>query len=593
MKKNLFAILVLIIFFSYGCNNDTEPIPDDPVNMPESNTQEVIQQHYLSLPEINLAEDNQGQTLVDNVIYFIDEVNLSIQFKSDIDNESATEKISFNNDNIQIEKLAWSTPKKLDLILTSPDLPEEFSLTINQGLQDINDQILQDDYVISFHKISRTIAEVKLITAAETYLNNTYYHLTDTPKVFQITFTNPVDKASVEKSLKYDLNDKAKIEFTWEDSALLFVSMYDFEYGKYFFNLGAVDKFGFYIDYKDPLLFAFYISPQPRIYSLDLASKELAKLDINFPQDILWNNPYSETAIDIIGFSKTDYIIGYDIYTKRIYYDISAGKVLDLKNEINSDYLQISDIFTDNSYNIINYKLYDTDGELRQIKYDEIVYPEIDRIFSEQEKLIFYKPSSYDYYASTGINGVSLSIYDYQKNELKELQLNIQSLTNEDGPIKPRYVLLNDGKTLIIEGIELTDDAFSSFNNNLNLYKVDIETGELEIFLEKAYFPTYIDNNQSLLLLDSKGHAKIADLEGNIIKDLPIIKQDFNSSEGDSADIVLYCFDIEYKDGNVIGINNENIFIYNINTEEITRIKNEEYYYFIGTGKSKVYLATN
>lgn len=136
-------------------------------------------------------------------------------------------------------------------------------------------------------------------------------------------------------------------------------------------------------------------------------------------------------------------------------------------------------------------------------------------------------------------------------------------------------------------------DAFSSSQDDLNLYKLDVEAGKLELLLKKTHSPTYIDNNNNFLLIDNNGQVKIVDIEGNIIKELPIIKVDRYRKIKEESDDLLYCDDLEYKDGNIIGINMEKIFIYNVKAEEITNIQNKEHLNLIGVGKSKIYLSNN
>lgn len=393
MKKHLFTILVLLILFSFGCNKDTEIISnnDSSVNKNDLNTNEVKQQQYLSKPYIILNEKNYDQTLENNVIYFIDEANLSIIFNSDIDRVYANNKISFNTNSVKVNKLEWKTLRILDLILNSDDVPESFSFILEQGLKDNKGQELEENFIINFHKVSKTIAEVKLITENEVYENNTYYHLTNTPKTFEITFSNPVDKESVEKSLKYDLNDKAEIEYDWKDNTLLYVTLDNFENGKYYFNFSkAFDKHGFLIEYKGPILFAFYINPQSRVYSLDLYTKEFEELEIKFPKDILWDYPYFVTEDKIIGFTVTDSIIVYDVHTKRIYYDIDNEGIYNLKNESDEDFIQFNEIFTENSLYLIGNTLYASDGELLELTYNGENYGVIYKIYKEQGKIIFY-----------------------------------------------------------------------------------------------------------------------------------------------------------------------------------------------------------
>lgn len=583
----LILSICLIIVSLTGCNQEeqkdivgpNEESAEMEIRNNESSQAQNVRLSVMEKPKISIINMNFFRhEQKGNTINFIDDVTLLVEFDAPINMESAKSKIRFSSEHIKPEQMEWISPEKLEITLNYEDIPHEFSLIIEKGLENEESRELKEDVIVNFrNKLEKIIAEVKWISGDNEYKSNEFYHLTDTPKLFEITFSNPVDKESIELCLTQELDNKADMSFNWINDTKLQLEMSNFESGKYYFMLDYInneDSSAIY--YEGPILFGFYIEPQNKIYTLDMNMLEMEELKINFPEDILWLNANLIKEDKIIMFEKTDYIEVYDVYTEPVIYDIESNQEIQLRISIENEY-SYQDIFNEGEIFTYEGGIFSLNGERI---YGDGYFLDA-KIFKDKGKLILQQ-GSYN-------EKITLIIYDNGTKEVHKMELDILHGAYEQGILPSELVLVDDGKSIIIEGIQQGENPM---DKNYNIYKIDIKTREIKMIMENAESPIYIDDS-NIIVTDREGNVKIIDSEGHIIKELPIIYLGYDMNTKNISGGLIYCKNFKYKDKKIVCTNGKEISIYNIDSGEIKTFTTEENLHILGIGKSKAYFSTN
>lgn len=545
--------------------NEIETVSDEneelkPMNEPKISVYETGNYYYIT---------------EENTILFLSAIDFEIKFENSVDSISAKNKINFSKPDIGIKKMKWIDSRTLYISIDEDtEGIKEFSLTIEEGILDTKNHRLMDDVVVHFKRVEPMEIDVRLISDNISYDQDDFYDITNTPKVFEVSFSNPIDRISLEEEFIHELEGRADVSFDWVDDTKLYITMENFDDGKYYFLYSISD-------------FVFRPNKQSEIYCLDINTNEIKELDINFSKDIAWLYPHLTMEDKILDFEK-GLAAWNEIYYETFIYNLETNEDIELKNE-HSKEITYDELLNDNNYMIIDNRVYTPNGDFIKLINNENVIGYLDKVIRDEGKIIFYSSSDFDYWESKGQEGILLSIYDNEKEKVKNIQLDIQNLVHEQGHYKSSYVLLNDGKTIIIEGLELNEDAFNLNDKDLNLYKVDIESGQAELIFENAHNPIYL-NDKEFMFVDEKGRVNIANANGDIIKELLFIRTDYLSQQEDIEDNLIQFSHIHSSKWIVVLKSEDSLYIYNPVLKEDKKIEIPKDLSVIGVSKDKVYL---